>query len=73
VSPAGKSFRFVRSCVRARGLVVRWKSEQIVGSHPSLFPIRGGRFSLLPERTEAKRTKRNDTNMIRKKNGNGRK
>ena len=42
------SFRFVRSCVRARGLVVEWKS----GSNPvrvrSLFPFALRGFSLFP-------------------------
>jgi len=39
-------FRYTRSCVRARGLVVTWKSHEIVGLHPSLSHFRGDPFSL---------------------------
>ncbi len=38
------SFRFVRSCVRARGLVVEWKSGSNGVRVLSLFPFRPGSF-----------------------------
>ena len=43
------SFRFVRSCVRARGLAVRWKSGSNRGRPLSLFPFPSGSvpFSLV--------------------------
>ena len=50
VSPTRKSFRFIRACVRARGLVVRWKRRANERNPLSLFLLLPPRFPLFPFR-----------------------
>ena len=42
------SFRFVRACVCARGLVVEWNFGSVYGLCPLPFPFCRERFSLFP-------------------------
>ena len=48
VSPSGKSFRVVRACVLARGLVAWWNSISRIPAVMFPFPLGGADLTLFP-------------------------
>ena len=48
VGPTGTSFRFVRACVRTRGLVAEWNQASNMRAPLSIFPFARGWLSRFP-------------------------